>query len=147
MRKAQWSGLTDMMGFVILALGVVIWLVFVSFSNNAIQARLDEKVEYLDNPEVITAILREKYEGRSLAELIIIGYVNQDENIGEVLQDSLDKYYGEAGPVCYRVYVDDAIFLKADCRDLLERPFLDSQIDIPGPHGDATIKIEGPGFR
>ncbi|MBN2421882.1 hypothetical protein JXB41_01530 [Candidatus Woesearchaeota archaeon] len=151
-KKAFLESYADLLGWVVLIIGIIMWLIIITFTNLQVKSSIKEKVEYLNNEEILISILKSEVNSKeTYSDLIVNSYINKkDDVLKTYTQETLDPVFGKLKSVCWRIYINDELFSKEDCGDILSEPFLDSSVILPLPkyfHEDTiTLRIEVPGF-
>lgn len=134
-KKAVFLGMmTDFWGFIILFLGLILWVaVFMLFRHNIAYEIKGETAYLSDNSQFLT-FLRVPVGNRNIADLIVKTYETGDDVILKVeLNNILNSIYGRAKPVCWKLWYyesdDKKLLAEEGCKK--KKELFDARTTIP----------------
>jgi hypothetical protein len=135
MAKAQVVSFYDISAWVILIIGMSIWLIIMRFENTGHEYKVEDKVLDLNQEEVFINILRSSRNNMTLLETMISSYRNG--NMGSFQPDfnqALSDYYG--GEVCWTLSIDNQTAAGSGCTK--KDKMMDATIFVPS---DKTMEV------
>ena len=129
-KKSQIVTFYDIASWVILIIGLTIWLIILRFENVGSSYAIKNQVQNLNNDEIFLTILRTENNDVQISDLLIISYTNKDpDNLETIIDPQLTNLYG--AEVCWKLFVNDDSFINKDCRTDSKDVLLDSTVFIP----------------
>jgi len=152
-KKGFFMGLfTDIIGWFILFLGVVLWAIVFFISNTTVSYQIKEQSAYLNNEGILLNYLTSPTEEGNIADLIIQVYGGEEPTkLVNELDYILNQVYGKSGDICWKLWYyqennDKELLVGTECGK--KTNFFDAETIIPTPEGDKIkIKLNVPGYK
>ncbi|MBN1501916.1 hypothetical protein JW930_00090 [Candidatus Woesearchaeota archaeon] len=144
------AAFTDLMGWLLLLLGIFIWMIILVFNNERTEYRVTERIDYLSNKEILINILRTPVRqditySDILSEAYLTGETDAVRAYTQYLLD--ESFFGSMRSVCWNIYIDDRRFINENCGETVERAFFDAETYLPLPNRQVVkVRLEVPGF-
>ena len=129
-KKAQVVSFYDISAWVILVLGLIIWVAILRFENLNQETIIEHKIKQVNNEEIFISILRSNYKDMQMSDKLLKSYKsNEVEEFKEELNDKLTFLYG--AEVCWKLFINEEGFINEECKTDSKDELLNSIVYLP----------------
>ena len=138
MAKAQVISFYDISAWIILVLGMAIWLIILRSENTGHAYKVEDRVQKLNKEEVFINILRSSRNNMTVADTMIQAYKKGEmSDFQEDFNILLKDYYGRE--VCWALFIDGKSAAENSC--ISKDRLMDATIFLPSERALETRLI------
>ncbi|MFH2019888.1 MAG: hypothetical protein ABIJ34_00590 [archaeon] len=145
-KKAQVISFYDIASWLILIIGMTIWIIIMRYEGISHKTVVEDKVNRLGNDEVFLTILRTELNDTEISDLLIQSYEQNNINYFEdEFSYLLKDYYGS--DVCWKLLIDEKTAFDRSCISAGKDNLLDSTIYLPGESDAIKLQLVIKGYK
>lgn len=145
----------DIYGWLIIAIGMLFWIVIFSFFKPEVTYSIGEQTPYISDDTTILSYLRTPAgDGKIISDLVSeVYYGASPDKLTNELTIILNRVYGIAKPVCWKLWyyegdsIKEKVLAKEECAGE-QRDILDAETIIPLQNKKSIkLRLIVPGYK